>query len=101
MLLDNKKKKLFDEAYNAYLGITKVIEGLFNEAMSDPFAEDRPSVTDVVCDLDMYLQGLLLKIAVADGSLPEEEIEFIMSLPDELDEVCSRHRGYRLSLIHI
>lgn len=95
MLLDNKKKKLFDEAYNAYLGITKVIEGLFNEAMSDPFAEDRPSVTDVVCDLDMYLQGLLLKIAVADGSLPEEEIEFIMSLPDELDEVCSRHRGYR------
>lgn len=95
MLLDNKKKKLFDEAYSAYLSITKVIEELYNDAVANPFDEDRPTVTDVVCNLDLYLQGVLLNIAVADGKLADEEIDFIMSLPDELDEVCSRNRGYK------
>lgn len=95
MLLDNKKKKLFDEAYDAYLKITKIVEGLYDEALVNPFDDERPSVTDIVCDLDKYLQGVLLKIAVADGTLADEELEFIMSLPDELDEVCSRNRGYR------
>lgn len=32
---------------------------------------------------------------MSDGELSEEEICFIMSLPDEFDEVCSRNRGYR------
>jgi len=95
MLLDNKKKKLFDSAYGEYLSITKVIEEIYNEAIANPFDEDRPSVTDVVCGLDKYLQGVLLSIAVVDGKLADEEIEFIMSLPDELDEVCSRNRGYK------
>lgn len=95
MLLDNKKKKLFDEAYGAYLDITRRIEELYNDVIANPFAEDRPSITDVVCSLDKYLQGELLKIAVADGNLIDEEKEFIMSLPDEFDEVCSRNRGYR------
>ena len=95
MLLDNKKKKLFDEAYGAYLEIIKRIEELYNNAIANPFDEDRPSVTDVVCNLDKYLQGELLKIAVSDGTLADEEKEFIMSLPDEYDEVCSRNRGYR------
>lgn len=95
MLLDNKKKKLFDSAYGEYLSITKVIEEIYNDAIANPFDEDRPSVTDVVCGLDKYLQGVLLSIAVVDGKLADEEIEFIMSLPDELDEVCSRNRGYK------
>lgn len=93
-LLDNKKKKLFDEAYEAYLNITRQIEDLYSEGMADPFAE-APSVTDLVCSLDMFLQGALLRIGFSDGGLSEEEIFFIMSLPDEFDEVCSRNRGYR------
>ena len=92
MLLDNKKKKLF---YGAYLEITKVIEELYNDAVADPFDDERPSVTDVVCSLDLFLQGALLRIAVSDGTLVDEEKEFIMSLPDEFDEVCSRNKGYR------
>lgn len=101
MLLDNKKKKLFDDAYTEYLGITKVIEELFNEAIANPFDDERPSVTDVVCSLDLYLQGILLKIAISDDSLIDEEIDFIMSLPDEMDEVCERNRGYRRFLKNI
>ena len=93
-LLDNKKKKLFDEAYEAYLNITRQIEDMYSEGMVNPFA-DAPSVTDLVCSLDQFLQGCLLKIAFSDGELAEEEVYFIMSLPDEFDEVCSRNRGYR------
>ena len=93
-LLDNKKKKLFDEAYEAYLNITRQIEDMYSEGMVDPFA-DAPSVTDLVCSLDQFLQGCLLKIGFSDGELAEEEVYFIMSLPDEFDEVCSRNRGYR------
>ena len=101
MLLDNKRKKLFDDAYTEYLSVTKVIEELFNDAVANPFDDERPSVTDVVCSLDLYLQGVLLKIAMADGNPSPEEIEFIMSLPDELDEVCARNRGYRRFLRNI
>lgn len=101
MLLDNKRKKIFDDAYTEYLSVTRVIEELFNEAIINPFDEERPSVTDVICSLDLYLQGILLKIAVADGEPSPEEIEFIMSLPDELDEVCARNRGYRRFLRNI
>lgn len=93
-LLDNKKKKLFDEAYEAYLNITRQIEDMYSEGMVDPFA-DAPSVTDLVCSLDLFLQGALLRIGFSDGELSKEEVFFIMSLPDEFDEVCSRHKGYR------
>ncbi len=93
-LLDNKKKKLFDEAYQAYLNITRQIEDMYSEGMVDPFA-DTPSVTDLVCSLDLFLQGCLLKIGFSNGELSPEEVYFIMSLPDEFDEVCSRNRGYR------
>lgn len=94
ILLDNKKKKLFDEAYQAYLNITRQIEDMYSEGMVDPFA-DVPSVTDMVCSLDQYIQGCLLKIGVSDGSLSPEELYFISALPDEFDEVCARNRGYR------
>lgn len=93
-LLDNKKKKLFDEAYQAYLKITKQIEDVYSEGIADPFA-DSPSVTDMICSLDQYLQGCLLKIGASDGALSEEELYFLTSLPDEFDEVCSRNRGYK------
>ena len=93
-LLDNKKKKLFDEAYQAYLNITRQIEDMYSEGMVDPFA-DGPSVTDMVCSLDKYIQGCLLKIGVSDGTLSPEELCFISSLPDEFDEVCARNRGYK------
>lgn len=53
-LLDNKKKKLFDEAYEAYLNITRQIEDMYSEGMVDPFA-DAPSVTDLVCSLDLFI----------------------------------------------
>ncbi|MEE3491543.1 AAA family ATPase [Ruminococcus sp.] len=93
-LLDNKKKKLFDEAYQAYLNITRQIEDMYSEGMVDPFS-DAPSVTDMVCSLDQFLQGCLLKIGVSDGSLSPEELYFINALPDEYDEVCARNRGYK------
>lgn len=93
-LLDNKKKKLFDEAYQAYLNITRQIEDMYSEGMVDPFS-DGPSVTDMVCSLDMYLQGCLLKIGVSDGALSPEERYFLTALPDEFDEVCARNRGYK------
>ena len=93
-LLDNKKKKLFDEAYQAYLNITRQIEDMYSEGMVDPFA-DGPSVTDMVCSLDKYIQGCLLKIGVSDGALSSEELYFVSSLPDEFDEVCARNRGYK------
>lgn len=95
MLFDEKKKRLFDEAYSAYLNITRALEELYSGIIHNPFDEDHPSVTDLVCSLDMFLQGVLLKIAVSDGELAEAELNFIMSLPDELDEVCARNRGYR------
>lgn len=94
VLLDNKRKKLFDEAYQAYLNITRQIEDMYSEGMVDPFA-DAPSVTDMVCSLDMFLQGCLLKIGVSDGSLSPEELYFLTALPDEFDEVCARNRGYK------
>lgn len=93
-LLDNKKKKLFDEAYQAYLNITRQIEDMYSEGMVDPFS-DGPSVTDMVCSLDMFIQGCLLKIGVSDGDLSEEELYFLTALPDEFDEVCARNRGYK------
>lgn len=93
-LLDNKSKKLFDEAYQAYLNITKQIEEIYSEGLADPFS-DAPSVTDLVCSLDLFLQGCLLKIGVSDGTLSPEELYFITSLPDEFDEVCARNRGYK------
>lgn len=93
-LLDNKKKKLFDEAYQAYLNITRQIEDMYSEGMVDPFS-DGPSVTDMVCSLDLFLQGCLLKIGVSDGTLSPEELYFLTSLPDEFDEVCARNRGYK------
>lgn len=93
-LLDIKKKKLFDEAYQAYLNITRQIEDMYSEGMVDPLA-DEPSVTDMVCSLDMFLQGCLLKIGVSDGILSPEELFFISALPDEFDEVCARNRGYK------
>lgn len=93
-LLDNKRKKLFDEAYQAYMKITKHIEEMYSEGMVDPFSE-RPSVTDMVCSLDKYLQGCLLQIAVSDGKITEDELHFILELPDEFDEVCARNRGYK------
>ena len=94
MLLDNTKKKLFDEAYAAYLNISRNIEEKYSEGMVDPFS-DGPTVTDMICSLDMYLQGCLLRIGVLSGNLSKEEIYFLTSLPDEYDEVCSRNRGYR------
>lgn len=93
-LLDNKKKKLFDEAYQAYLNITHQIEDMYSEGVVDPFS-DSPSVTDMVCSLDLYIQGCLLRIGVSDGSLSPEELYFISALPDEFDEVCARNRGYK------
>ena len=93
-LLGNKKKKLFDEAYQAYLNITRQIEDMYSEGRVDFFA-DEPSVTDMVCSLDLFIQGCLLKIGVSDGILSPEELYFITALPDEYDEVCSRNRGYR------
>ncbi|MBQ3291860.1 MAG: AAA family ATPase [Mogibacterium sp.] len=93
-LLDNKSKKLFDEAYQAYMNITRQIEDIYSEGLADPFA-DGPTVTDLVCSLDLYLQGCLLKIGVSDGSLSSEELYFITALPDEFDEVCARNRGYK------
>lgn len=93
-LLDNKGKKLFDEAYQAYLNITRQIEDMYSDGVIDPFA-DAPSVTDMVCSLDKYLQGCLLKIGVSDGTLSPEELYFISALPDEFDEVCARNRGYK------
>lgn len=93
-LLDNKKKKLFDEAYQAYLNITRQIEDMYSEGMVDPFS-DAPSVTDMVCSLDLFIQGCLLRIGVSDGSLTPEELYFISALPDEFDEVCARNRGYK------
>ena len=75
-LLDNKRKKLFDEAYQAYLNITRQIEDMHSEGMVDPFA-DTPSVTDLVCSLDLFLQGCLLKIGFSDGALSEEEVYFL------------------------
>jgi hypothetical protein len=92
VLLDNKRKKLFDEAYQAYINITRQIEDMYCEGMVNPF-DDGPSV--MVCSLDLYLQGCLLKIAVSDGTLSPEELYFITALPDEYDEVCARNRGYR------
>ena len=94
VLLDNKKKKLFDEAYQAYLNITRQIEDMYSEGMVDPFS-DGPSVTDMVCSLDKYIQGCLLKIGVSDGVLSPEELYFLTALPDEYDEVCARTRGYK------
>ena len=93
-LLDNKKKKLFDEAYQAYLNITRQIEDMYSVGVIDPFS-DGPSVTDMVCSLDKYLQGCLLMIGVSDGFLSPEELYFISALPDEFDEVCARNRGYK------
>ena len=93
-LLDNKKKKLFDEAYQAYLNITRQIEDMYSEGMVDPFS-DAPSVTDMVCSLDLFVQGCLLRIGVSDGFLSPEELYFISALPDEFDEVCARNRGYK------
>ena len=93
-LLDNKRKKLFDEAYQAYMNITKQIEDMYSEGMVDPFA-DGPSVTDMVCSLDLFIQGCLLKIGVSDGELSKEELYFLSALPDEFDEVCARNRGYK------
>lgn len=93
-LLDNKKKKLFDEAYQAYMNITRQIEDMYSEGMADPFA-DGPSVTDMVCSLDLFIQGCLLKIGVSDGELSKEELYFLTALPDEFDEVCARNRGYK------
>ena len=83
-LLDNKKKKLFDEAYQAYLNITRQIEDMYSEGMVDPFS-NAPSVTDMVCSLDLFIQGCLLRIGVSDGSLSPEELYFISALPDGLD----------------
>lgn len=94
ILLDNKRKKLFDEAYQAYLNISKYIEDMYSEGLVDPFA-DSPSVTDLICSLDMYIQGCLLKIGISDGTLTPEELYFLTALPDEFDEVCARNRGYR------
>ena len=93
-LLDNKKKKLFDEAYQAYMNITRQIEDMYSEGMVDPFS-DGPSVTDMVCSLDLFIQGCLLKIGVSDGELSKEELYFLTALPDEFDEVCARNRGYK------
>ena len=93
-LLDNKKKKLFDEAYQAYMNITRQIEDMYSEGMVDPFS-DGPSVTDMVCSLDLFIQGCLLKIGVSDGELTKEELYFLSALPDEFDEVCARNRGYK------
>ena len=62
--------------------------------MVDPFS-DGPSVTDMICSLDMYLQGCLLKIGVSDGTLSPEELYILTGLPDEFDEVCARNRGYK------
>ncbi len=94
MLLDNKKKKLFDEAYAAYMNISRYIEEMYSEGMVDPFS-DGPTVTDMICSLDMYLQGCLLRIGILSGDLSKEEIYFLTSLPDEFDEVCARNRGYK------
>lgn len=93
-LLDNKKKKLFDEAYQAYMNITRQIEDMYSEGMAVSFADDL-SVTDMVCSLDMFIQGCLLKIGVSDGKLTKEELYFLSALPDEFDEVCARNRGYK------
>lgn len=67
---------------------------MYSEGMVDPFA-DGPSVTDMVCSLDKYIQGCLLKIGVSDGTLSPEELYFLTALPDEYDEVCARNRGYK------
>ena len=82
IILDNKKKKLFDEAYHAYMDITKHIEDMYSAEMENLF-DDGPSVTDMICSLDMFIQGCLLKIAVSDGELSPEELYFISALPDE------------------
>lgn len=86
---------MFDDAYDAYLKISKIIENLYEDPDDDPVAEGWASVTDVECDLDLFLQGIMLKIAVADGDLTDEEKDFIISLPDGFDELCDRTRGYR------
>ena len=93
-LLDNKKKKLFDEAYRAYMNITRQIENMYSECKADLFAGG-PSVTDMVCSLDMFIQGCLLKIGLYDGELTKEELYFLPALPDEFDEVCAGNRGYK------
>lgn len=93
-MLDNKKKKLFDKAYQAYLNITRQIKDMYNDEVVNPFS-DNPSITDMICSLDKFLQGCLLRIGVSDGFLSPEELYFILALPDEFDEVCARNKGYK------
>ncbi len=93
MLFDLKQKKLFDSAYDEYIKIEEIVNACEKELAFS--SVEKMSMSDYMCDFDMYLQGILLKIAISDKEISEIELSFISDLPDNYDEICRRNKGYR------
>jgi AAA+ superfamily predicted ATPase len=96
-MYDLTRKKLFDQAYSEYLKINSCIEKYFSYE-TDGITADGKSLVDILCELDLFLQASLFKIASSDNEFNENELSFIRDLPDNLEELFLRHRGYRYFL---
>lgn len=93
-MYDLTRKKLFDQAYGEYLKINSSIENYFSYE-TDGVTQDGKSLIDILCELDLFLHASLFKIASSDNEFNENELSFIKDLPDNLEELFLRYRGYR------
>lgn len=94
MPYDLKKKKIFDEAYHNYRQIVWLVQKTIDESQQISI-ESESDHSKILCDLDIYLQGLLIKVALSSKEISQDSRLFITSLPDNYITICEKTKGYK------
>ena len=90
--MNETQRELFARAYERYCFIAKKIGTVYEE---EDYTEDRIDIESALCSFDLYLQCQMIRLAAANGFITTEELDFIIDLPDNIDLICSRTKGYR------
>lgn len=90
--MSTKKQEMFSRAYSAYRDLSEKVE---QTCTALDFLEGTPEAKDVLVNLDLCLQKMMISIAAGGGDITAEEHKFITELPDHLEELCGKYKGYR------
>jgi stage V sporulation protein K len=97
LALNKSGQKIFDKAFYLYQKIDRFIKSIYlNEHNNVEAIQEKFSpINETLALMDLYIQGLLLKISLADGNISEEEMLFITQLPQNINMLCEIMPNYK------
>lgn len=84
-------QEVFTMAYGAYQNILENITMLCDSDTSAIIANPLA----IMCSFDFFLHSILIKLALIDGEIIDEERSFICDISDHSDELYKLKKGYR------